>query len=182
MHQKSWYSHLPHNWSIGVSDNGWITNEIGIFWLQSIFEKYTKDCTIGQYRLLILDSHGSHMTPEFDQYCLAHSIIVLCMPPHSSHLLQLLDIGCFSVLKRSYGNLVEQKMILVSTILISSSFFHSISKHELKHYLKATSKVAFEQQVPNHINLMLYYRFFPLNTRHHHRHYLHSSFHLARYG
>jgi len=32
------------------------------------------------------------------------------MPPHSSHLLQPLDVGCFSVLKRSYGRLVEQKM------------------------------------------------------------------------
>ena len=32
------------------------------------------------------------------------------MPPHSSHLLQPLDIGCFAVLKRSYGRLVETKM------------------------------------------------------------------------
>jgi hypothetical protein len=32
------------------------------------------------------------------------------MLPHSSHLLQLLDVGYFSVLKRSYGRLVEQKM------------------------------------------------------------------------
>jgi hypothetical protein len=34
------------------------------------------------------------------------------MPPHSSHLLQPLDVSCFSVLKRSYGRLVEQKMSL----------------------------------------------------------------------
>jgi len=34
------------------------------------------------------------------------------MPAHSSHLLQPLDVGCFSVLKRSYGRLVEQKMSL----------------------------------------------------------------------
>jgi hypothetical protein len=60
--------------------------------------------------LLILDSHGSYVTPEFDQNCLDHSIIVLCTPPHSSHLLQPLDVGCFSALKRSYGRLVEQKM------------------------------------------------------------------------
>jgi hypothetical protein len=47
----------------------------------------------------LLDGHGSHITPEFDQYCLAYSIIVLYMPPHSSRLLQPLDVGCFSVLK-----------------------------------------------------------------------------------
>ena len=32
------------------------------------------------------------------------------MPAHSSHLLQPLDVGCFSVLKQSYGRLVEQLM------------------------------------------------------------------------
>jgi hypothetical protein len=29
------------------------------------------------------------------------------MPPHLSHLLQPLDVGCFSVLKRLYGRLIE---------------------------------------------------------------------------
>jgi hypothetical protein len=34
------------------------------------------------------------------------------MPPHSSYLLQLLDVGCFSVLKRSYSYQVERLMSL----------------------------------------------------------------------
>jgi len=114
MHQAVWYENglLPYDWSIGVSENGWTNNEIGLTWLKIVFDKYTKDRTIGRYRLLILDGHGSHVTPEFDQYCLERSIIVLCMPAHSSHLLQPLDVGCFSVLKRSYGKRVETLMSL----------------------------------------------------------------------
>jgi hypothetical protein len=113
MHQAAWYEDgiIPPDWAIGVSENGWTTNEIGLWWLQH-FDRYTKGRTVGRYRLLILDGHGSHVSPEFDQYCIEHSIIVLCMPAHSSHLLQPLDVGCFSVLKRSYGRLVEQKMSL----------------------------------------------------------------------
>ena len=34
------------------------------------------------------------------------------MPAHLSHLLQPLDVGCFLVLKQSYGHLIEQKMSL----------------------------------------------------------------------
>jgi hypothetical protein len=34
------------------------------------------------------------------------------MPAHSSHLLQPLNVGCFSVLKRSYGRLIENQMRL----------------------------------------------------------------------
>jgi len=32
---------------------------------------------------------------------------VLCIPPHSSHLLQPLDVGCFSPLKRAYGDQIS---------------------------------------------------------------------------
>ena len=64
----------------------------------------------GVYRLLVLDGHGSHLTPKFDEICVQNKIIPICMPPHSSHLLQPLDIGCFAVVKRSYGRLVEMQM------------------------------------------------------------------------
>jgi hypothetical protein len=110
MHQAAWYKDIPEDWAIGVSENGWTTNEIGLVWLKEVFHKYTKDRTVGTHRLLVLDGHGSHVNPEFDQFCLDHNIIVICMPAHSSHLLQPLDVGCFSVPKRAYGRLVEQVM------------------------------------------------------------------------
>ena len=110
MHQAAWYKDIPHDWTIGVSDNGWTTNEIGLIWLKEVFHKHTKDRTVGTHRLLVLDGHNSHVSPEFDRFCLDHQIVVLCMPAHSSHLLQPLDVGCFSVLKQSYGCLVEQMM------------------------------------------------------------------------
>lgn len=112
MHQATWYEVLPPQWTIAVSENGWTTDKIGLIWLQNVFNEYTKVRTVRQYRLLILDGHGSHATPEFDRFCLDNAIITLCMPPYSSHLLQPLDIGCFSPLKRAYGHQVESCMRL----------------------------------------------------------------------
>jgi DDE superfamily endonuclease len=57
--------------------------------------------------MLVLDGHESHESAEFQEYCKAHNIITLCLPPHSSHLTQPLDVGCFSVLKRVYGREIE---------------------------------------------------------------------------
>ena len=68
-----------------------------------MFKPNTASKVVSKYRLLILDSHGSHATPEFDKFCKDYSIITLCIPAHSSHLLQLLDVGCFLLLKRAYG-------------------------------------------------------------------------------
>ena len=50
----------------------------------------------------MVDGHESHSSHEFHKYCKEHKIITLCMPPHSSHLLQPLDVGCFAPLKRAY--------------------------------------------------------------------------------
>ena len=47
MHQKSWYEAAPRNWPIGVSDNGWTTDELGITWLKKVFNPYTQGRTIG---------------------------------------------------------------------------------------------------------------------------------------
>jgi hypothetical protein len=66
-----------------------------------------KTSTFHQYRLLILDGHESHLNREFKDYCLEHKILTLCMPPHSSHVLQPLDVVCFSPLKRKYSQRVR---------------------------------------------------------------------------
>ena len=114
VHSKGWYEDetLPHSWRIEVSDNGWTTDNIGLQWLEKVFIPATNGRTTGRYCLLILDGHGSHLTPQFDEMCRQNDIIPICMPPHSSHLLQPLDVGCFSSLKRAYGHLIEDKMRL----------------------------------------------------------------------
>jgi hypothetical protein len=100
VHQSNWYRELPADWVIAVSSNGWTTDQLGLEWIKH-FNTHTESRTKGSHRLLILDGHSSHATLEFDQYCMANNIITLCMPAHTSHLLQPLDVSCFSPLKRS---------------------------------------------------------------------------------
>ena len=105
IHIEGWYQDeaLPHDWRIEVSPNGWTTDEIGLQWLQNLFIPATNGCTAGDYCLLVLDGHGSHLTPQFDKVWSENNIIPICMPPHSSHLLQSLNVGCFSPLNGHMG-------------------------------------------------------------------------------
>jgi hypothetical protein len=73
-----------------------------------VFDFTTALRTTDIHQLLILDSHGSHRTLEFDVFCKEKNIIMLCMPAHSSYLLQPLDVGCFSPLKSAYHHLVTE--------------------------------------------------------------------------
>jgi hypothetical protein len=110
-HLDSWYDEVefPLRWRAGVSQNGWTTNELAIDWIRH-FEEFTAPRKLGVYRLLVLDGHESHHSDEFEEYCKTHQIITLCMPPHSSHILQPLDVGCFGPLKKSYGRQIEHLM------------------------------------------------------------------------
>lgn len=92
---------------VAVSKNGWTTDELGIEWIKHL-NTHTESRTKATYRLLILDGHGSHATPGFDQYCRINNIVTLYMPAHTSHLLQPLDVSCFSPLKRAYGQKVQE--------------------------------------------------------------------------
>jgi hypothetical protein len=101
----------PPLWSVNKSPNGWTSDEIGNDWLKKKFLLYLP-IRKGKYVLLILDGHSSHLTPEFDKICEENDVISLCMPAHASHILQPLDVGCFSVLKRVYGALIMEEMRL----------------------------------------------------------------------
>jgi hypothetical protein len=110
-HLSSWYQEekLPHDWKLAVSENGWTNNELTLNWLKH-FDEHTVRRTVGTVRLLILDGHESHHSIAFERYCKDHKIVTLCMPSHSSHLLQPLDVGCFAPLKKAYGRQAEVLM------------------------------------------------------------------------
>jgi hypothetical protein len=127
MHLESWYRNNPFlsDWVIAVSENGWTTNELGLEWIKH-FEKHSRSRTIGAKRLLILDGHDSHHSDDFEHFCKENDIITLCMPPHSSHLLQPLDVGCFRPLKNAYGKQVENLMRVHLTHITKPDFFVSL--------------------------------------------------------
>jgi hypothetical protein len=59
------------------------------------FHNNTYKKTKGKWRILIFDGHESHVSEPFLVYCWQHKIVPFQLPPHSTHLLQPLDIGIF---------------------------------------------------------------------------------------
>jgi hypothetical protein len=131
----SWFQDLPSGWRIGVSPNGWTSNEHGLEWIKH-FHQHTVQKTVGVKRLLVLDGHDSHLTSEFQEFCSQHNIITLCMPAHSSHLLQPLDVGCFGPLKKAYQHQMQR--------LISYQYFH-ITKEDFVPEFQAAFQRSFTQ-------------------------------------
>jgi hypothetical protein len=136
VHLVSWYTEggLPDDWIVETSLNGWINDKIALAWIEH-FDKYTVPRKKGIYRLLILDGHGSHYSTDFERFYTEKKIITLYMPPHSSHLLQPLDVGCFSALKKAYSVEINQFSKARITHIDKTEFFlafHAAHKRVFK--------------------------------------------------
>ena len=57
--------------------------------------------------MLICDSHDSHITSDFIEFCMDNNILLMILPPHSSHLTQPLDVGVFGALKKHMATKLE---------------------------------------------------------------------------
>jgi hypothetical protein len=110
---------------------------------------------VGSHRLLIIDGHKSHKSHAFQDLCEKSKIITLCIPPHSSHILQPLDVGCFSPLKRACGkeirglatshiDHIDKKAFLAS---FKEVFSGSFSKKNIQSSFQATGLVPHSPEV-----------------------------------
>ena len=61
--------------------------------------------------LLLLDGHSSHFNPDMIKMAARESIIIFYLPPHSTHVSQLLDKTCFSPLKQFWRQQCTQYMM-----------------------------------------------------------------------
>ena len=86
------------------------------------------------------------------------------MPPHSSHLLQPLDVACFAVLKRSYGLRVQGQMWAGINHVDKDDFLElyipareaTYSSHTIQSGFRATGLVPFEpEEVLSRLHIQL---------------------------
>ena len=60
----------------------------GRAWIKDDFNAQTQAKADGRFRLLVVDGHTSHFDYELLQYAKANRIVVLCLPAHTTHVLQ----------------------------------------------------------------------------------------------
>jgi hypothetical protein len=81
--RSSWVKDIKageHEVFVSSSPTGWSNDNVGLAWLEQVFDRYTKQQS-GRWQLLILDGHGSHVTMEFIDYCDRHRILLIILPP-----------------------------------------------------------------------------------------------------
>lgn len=88
-----------------VSDSGWSNSLIFKKYLQEHFLKYAHRGENAEDPILIMyDGHASHVGQPVVEWARQHNIILMVIPPHTSHFLQPLDVGIFGPMKIAYNS------------------------------------------------------------------------------
>ena len=90
---------------------------------------------------LIVDGHLSHVTEMIKSICAINNIILFVIPPHTSHILQPLDLCFFSMIKTNYRSSKRDYGYSVFTNKIEHIYI-SLQKAHVTHYILSSWKKA----------------------------------------
>ena len=88
----------------GKSENGWMVTELFYGWITNHFSAHIPP---ERPVLLLVDVHATHIDVETSKFCTQNGILLYCLPPHSSHLTQPLDVGFFGALKYNWRKAID---------------------------------------------------------------------------
>ena len=110
----------------GRSDKlGWMTTKLFYGWLANHFAKQIPpECPV----LLLVDGHSTYIDVEVSKLCSQNGILLYCLPPHSSRVLQPLDVGFFGSLKRSWQKAVSEYQLKNIGAAVTKDTFASVFK------------------------------------------------------
>ena len=88
-----------------ISDNGYMDTELFHGFISKLFIPYTNQ--IAGPKLLILDGHGSHLNIDVINLCRESNIHLYCLPPHTTHIFQPLDVVIFRPVKAHFNKITQ---------------------------------------------------------------------------
>lgn len=125
------------------SKTGWSNQRLCLEYLVKLFDKHTTPSNPEEWRMLIVDGYTSHLTLHFVEYCDTHRVELFCIPAHTTHILQPLDVGLFGPLQNYYGRGVEDSLRTINMVINKTNFLPILYNARERAYTTANIQSAF---------------------------------------
>ena len=107
------------------SESGWIDGELFLSWMKKIFIRY---CGTERPVILFVDGHASHISLDVIDLARENDIVLFCLPPHTTHALQPLDVSVFKSLKSHFSKAVQAVFFAKKDFIVSKREFARVVK------------------------------------------------------
>jgi len=101
-----WCQGGPDGAVYNCSPSGWMEREQFLQWFTKVF--VTSTCHLEGTKLLIFDGHNSHLSTQVVDIAVKNDIELLCLPAHTSSILQPLDVGVFKAVKGAWRKCLRE--------------------------------------------------------------------------
>lgn len=95
--QAQWFPHDLPDFEYGATATGWSDTRTLMAWFTKCYEVETRPPP-GEWRILILDGHSTHMNRNFHHMCWRAKVLLCFLPAHTSDKTQPLDLAVFGPL------------------------------------------------------------------------------------
>lgn len=144
-HMESWYHEkLTGDELILLSDSGYTNSELAMIYLEH-FIRHTNAGPDKPIKVLLMDSHSSHTSPEFIIRATSMNIHPYPFPSHLTHIMQPLDVGVFQPYKHWHKKAVQHAMRALDVDYNVASFFRDLTEIRGNTFKKGTILGAFRE-------------------------------------
>jgi hypothetical protein len=139
---KHLYSTWTFNGPVGAvyscSESGWMERSNFESWFSKSFlpavDSIVKDGPI----VLFLDGHHSHLGIDFIELARSHNVHPFCLPAHTSHFLQPLDVGVYGPMKKTWKGVLKEYKTATRASNVTKQVFPSLVKKLWERSLQAS--------------------------------------------
>ena len=114
-------------------------DELGLDYMKLHFEPFTRPQEVNGKRpphLLLVDGHTSHINWHIVDFAINEGIHMVCLPSHSTYLLQPLDVSCFGLLTKNYNKALD-------AFHLKNGLWAEVKKPQFWELLKVSRKETF---------------------------------------
>ena len=129
----------PPGTRYSMSDSGWMEMANFREWFVKVFVPATTDLVKTGPVILFFDGHKSHESLGLIELAKEYSVSLYVFPPHTTHLLQPLDVGVFGPLKSAWTKVLKEYKLETLASRVDRQVFPSlITRYGIKFFYQST--------------------------------------------
>lgn len=113
---------VPPGFAVGRSDSGWMVSATFYEYMANVFYPRIAEAKVKMPVLVFLDGHKSHINVELYEFCKEKNILLFCLLPNATHVLQPCDVSIFRPLKTAWKKLIRNFKQKTSKALTKVNF------------------------------------------------------------
>ena len=112
----AYHKNGPVSATYAVSDTGFMDQELYFHWFEKTFLKFAPP---QRPLLLIQDGASSHISCPLIKSAIANDVILLCLPPKTTHITQPLDVAVYRKMKIETAKVMSQAKLIKSNLWVA---------------------------------------------------------------